>query len=428
MALWLLGVTGANGGNSSAVADRLSSGVVGFATPFTNDFFNNASTENSPHNEEIGIPPANEAPIFNNQTFTLAENSPNNTVISRLKATDAEGNNLTYTMTNNFDSNNNGIPAFGLQGNQLMVNDSNDLDYENNPTLSITVQASDGSETDDATITVNLKNIIGEYGTLNNLNHEWQTINLNESYINPVVIVSDPTFEGRHPAVIRLQNVGSNSFQLRLQEPNYKDGWHKNESVSYLVMEAGDWTLSDGTRISAGTHSSNRLTPAGFETINLTGFDGTPTVLTQVQTFNESDWVTTRTQGQSSNSFQVAMQEEEARNNGGHATETIGWLAIDQGAAENGDILLQGGTTGRAHNHSRSTVSFSEEFDSTPSVIAKLGSYYGPNTANIRLDSITSTEFGVSVQEEQSLDSEIWHTTESISFLVLEDESGFLSL
>ncbi len=193
-------------------------------------------------------------------------------------------------------------------------------------------------------------------------------------------------------------------------------------------MEAGDWTLSDGTRISAGTHSSNRLTPAGFETINLTGFDGTPTVLTQVQTFNESDWVTTRTQGQSSNSFQVAMQEEEARNNGGHATETIGWLAIDQGAAENGDILLQGGTTGRAHNHSRSTVSFSEEFDSTPSVIAKLGSYYGPNTANIRLDSITSTEFGVSVQEEQSLDSEIWHTTESISFLVLEDESGFLSL
>ncbi len=309
-----------------------------------------------------------------------------------------------------------------------MVNDSNDLDYENNPTLSITVQASDGSETDDATITVNLKNIIGEYGTLNNLNHEWQTINLNESYINPVVIVSDPTFEGRHPAVIRLQNVGSNSFQLRLQEPNYKDGWHKNESVSYLVMEAGDWTLSDGTRISAGTHSSNRLTPAGFETINLTGFDGTPTVLSQVQTFNGRDWVTTRTQGQSSNSFQVAMQEEEARNNGGHATETIGWLAIDQGAAENGDILLQGGTTGRAHNHSRSTVSFSEEFDSTPSVIAKLGSYYGPNTANIRLDSITSTEFGVSVQEEQSLDSEIWHTTESISFLVLEDESGFLSL
>ena len=268
----------------------------------------------------------------------------------------------------------------------------------------------------------------GEYGTLNNLNHDWQTITLNESYTNPVVIVGDPTLNGPDPAVVRLRNVDSNSFQLRIQEANYLNDRHAPESVSYLVLEAGDWILSDGTRISAGTHDSNRLTSSGFDSINLTGFDSPPTVLSQVQTFNESDWVTTRTQGQSSSSFQVALQEEEARNGGSHAVETIGWLAIDQGVANNGDTLLEGGTTGRAYTHSRSTVSFSQEFDSTPSVIAKLGSYYGADTANLRLDRITNSGFGVRVYEEKSLDSEINHTTESISFLALEGDSGFLTL
>ncbi len=371
----------------------------------------------------VTVTDVNEAPTFNNQTFTLLENSTNNTLIGTLSAIDPEGATLTYSITNNSDPNNNGTPAFLLQGNRLLVNDQEDLNYETNPTLSITAQASDGSETNDATIKVNLTDVIGEYGTLNNLNHLWQTITLNESYTNPVIIVGDPTFNSSDPVVSRLQNVGSNTFQLRLQEPNYLDNLHVNESVSYLVMEAGNWTLADGTCISAGTHSSNRLTSQGFDTINLTGFDSTPTVLSQVQTFNESDWVTTRTQGQSSSSFQVAMQEEEARNSGSHATETIGWLAIKQRVPFFRDPLLEEGTTSRAHTHTPSTVSFSQSFDSLPSVIAKLGSYYEGDTANLRLGSITSTGFEVRVHEEQS---PLNHTTESISFLALEGSSGLL--
>ena len=74
-------------------------------------------------------------------------------------------------------------------------------------------------------------------------------------------------------------------------------------------MEAGDWTLSDGTRISAGVHESNRLSKKGFDNITLNGFEGTPTVLSQVQTVNEADWVTTRTRQQSNNGFQLTMQE-----------------------------------------------------------------------------------------------------------------------
>jgi hypothetical protein len=41
----------------------------------------------------------------------------------------------------------------------------------------------------------------------------------------------------------------------------------------------------------------------------------------------------------------MTMQEEEALNSGSHASETIGWLAIDQGMATDGDTLPEARTT-----------------------------------------------------------------------------------
>ncbi|MEM9214476.1 MAG: CAP domain-containing protein [Cyanobacteria bacterium P01_F01_bin.150] len=269
-------------------------------------------------------------------------------------------------------------------------------------------------------------NTIGEYGTLN-LNHTWKTVALKENYKNPVVLVSDPTIRGGDPAAIRLRNVAANTFQIRLQEPNYKDGWHTTESTSYMVVEAGNWKLADGTRLSAGIHRGEILSNQGFNSINLNGFTKTPMVLSQVQTFNESDWLTTRTTQPSSRGVKLTMQKEEKLNRGTHAQEDIGWFAIDQGIASDGDTLLQGNMTSRSHRHTRSEVKFDASFDKTPSVIAKLGSFYGRDTATLRLDGITRDGFGVRVQEEQSLDSELLHTTESVSFLALEGQSGMLT-
>lgn len=268
--------------------------------------------------------------------------------------------------------------------------------------------------------------VIGEYGRLT-LNHQWKTISLDESFKNPIVIVSDPTFNGSDPAVTRLRNVKENSFQIRLQEPNYLDGSHTNESVAYLVIESGDWKLSDGTRISAGTRSSGRLTSQGFETQALSKFNSTPTVLSQVQTFNDSDWVTTRVTEQSSGRFKFALQEEEALNGGSHASELVGWVALNSGVGNDGDTLLQGGTTGRSYNQDRSTVSLSAGFNADPSLIVKLGSYSGSDTANVRIDDITATSFGARVQEDQSLDAELSHANESLSFLALAGRDGSLT-
>ena len=43
------------------------------------------------------------------------------------------------------------------------------------------------------------------------------------------------------------------------------------------------------------------------------------------------------------------MQEENL-NGGAHATETLGWFAIDSGTANDGDTILEGGITGNSFN------------------------------------------------------------------------------
>ncbi|MGD1806664.1 calcium-binding protein [Dapis sp. BLCC M126] len=282
--------------------------------------------------------------------------------------------------------------------------------------------------------------VIGEYGTIDGLEIGWQTIDLDNTYVNPVVITSDPTYNGTDVAAIRLRNVDSDSFEARILEPDYyTDNFHGGETISYVVVEAGEWELNDGTRINAGLHNTDNLVQAqsdldtvDFTDNGLSDFSSTPTVLTQVQTFDGDDWVVTRVDGQSQTGFQVGMQEEESRNSGTHATESIGWLAIEDGASfdSSGDLLLQGGTTGAQVDENFTTINYSQSFDVAPTLIAKMASFDGIDPSVLRIDdnSLSSTTgFEAFVQEDTSLDTETGHALESVSYLGFNGSEGLLT-
>ena len=98
-------------------------------------------------------------PVFADQAFSVAENSTVGTLVGTLVATDADGDTLTYSIATNVDPDGDGNDALRIEGDQLVVNDAGDLDYEANPQLVITAQASDGSLTDTAQITVNVTDV-----------------------------------------------------------------------------------------------------------------------------------------------------------------------------------------------------------------------------------------------------------------------------
>jgi len=187
---------------------------------------------------------------------------------------------------------------------------------------------------------------IAEVGTLT-LTSNRQIVNFLNTYVNPVVIVNPLSLNGSAAAIARLDNITGSSFDVFIQEPDSDDGVHAAEVASYLVVEAGTWELGDGTILSADTlDTSGQVTTSGFESADfLTRFESTPAVFSQVQTFNGSSFVRTRQQGLTRNGFQVGMEEEEANLNTGHATEAIGYVALDRGAGTwDGNPFLVSGT------------------------------------------------------------------------------------
>jgi hypothetical protein len=364
---------------------------------------------------------------------TIRSNIGSGTVVSKLLTTDPDsGDTHTYSLVDSDGNTDN--DAFTIDGDQLKIKSS--PDYETKESYSVRLKTTDsGGLSYEKSFTFSVNNLeeesnpgntFAEYGQTS-INHNWQTINLDQTYTDAVIIASDPTLKGGDPVAVRIRNVGTDSFQIRLQEPNYKDGSHTNETISYLVAEAGDWELSDGTRISVGTQTSNKLSSAGFETIDLeSGFTGSPAVLTQTQTFNGSDWVTTRTKSIGTGSFQVTMQEEEQLNGGAHVQETIGWIAVDSGDSSDGDTQLASGLTADVFTQATKTHTFGSSFDSAPTLLTKLATFDGADTANSRIKSVSNTGFSAMVQEEQSKDSEIAHTNESLAFLALDGTSGTL--
>lgn len=181
-----------------------------------------------------------------------------------------------------------------------------------------------------------------ETGTLS-LTHAATSVTLAHSYDTPVVIAHVASETGVQPVNVRVSSVIGDQLTLQLQEPNHLDGWHVAETVNYLVVEAGRWILPDGSLLEAGTLQSQLLSPQGFETVGFSAaFDGPPVVLSQVQSFNGSDFVTTRQMAIDETGFQLTMQEEEARNGGGHVPETLGWVALEGGSGNAGSFSWLG--------------------------------------------------------------------------------------
>ena len=268
---------------------------------------------------------------------------------------------------------------------------------------------------------------IGEVGKIDSLNHLNKTIQFDRTYTNPVVFALPVSYNGGDPAIARITDLQSDRFSVYLQEPDYKDKKHTKESLSYLVLEAGSWQLADGTILEVGTIDTNATTTSSWSNINFDSeFSATPAIFSQVQTNNGKSFVRTRQKAASSDGFELAMEEEEALKLSGHATETVGWLAIESGSGSWDGLDYQAGSTGNNIDHTWDTVNFGQSFDRSPNLFASLASFNGGDAAGLRYRSLGASAVQLKVEEDQSLDREIGHTSEIANFLAIAG-SGSLS-
>jgi Ca2+-binding RTX toxin-like protein len=264
---------------------------------------------------------------------------------------------------------------------------------------------------------------MGEVGSINNLGDSPQTIQLEGNYDNPVVFVQPPSFRGSQPATVRISDVTNNSFRVRMQETENQDGNHARERASYFVMEAGTWELEDGTILEVGNLNSRGLVTQGWDNVRFNAdFDKTPTVFSQVQTLNGKQYVDSRQRRAGINGFQVGMEEEERLNEGGHARENIGWLAVSPGRGQWDGNDYYARTTGKQYDQTWNEFSFTNNIDSRPQLLAQIASYTGSDPANLRYRNLGANDVELKVQEDQSEDRETTHANESVSVFALEGE------
>ncbi len=269
---------------------------------------------------------------------------------------------------------------------------------------------------------------LGEVGMVEQAYHgSWHTVDLQNTYVRPVVIMEPVSYNGGDPAHVRLRNVDTDSFEYKIEE--WSGGDHTTETMHYIVMESGTHTLADGTKVEAGTISMTNCwgdpTRVWYTIQFSQSFSAAPVTLTQVQSYNGNQAVVTRERDVGRYDFDVIMREKESRDNT-HARETIGYLAIAEGTGTNNNNDFEAGRTPNTVTDDPNTINFQHSYGSAPLFIAWMETTDGGDTADVRYESLSSSSVDVFIDEETSADEETGHTSEVIGYFAFASSKGII--
>jgi hypothetical protein len=257
-----------------------------------------------------------------------------------------------------------------------------------------------------------------ELGTIL-INDDWTRVKLTRQFANPVVVAGPLSYNDSDPGVVRIRNVDATGFDIRIQEWDYLDGYHAHETVHYIVMEEGSYTLGDGTQIESGTFTAGIL--FGSQKFKKT-FQSTPVLLTSILSVNEEDAVTQRIRKLSTGGFDCKLSEQEI-NKFAHADETIGYIAWTPGTGRVGQFTYEAGNTPDSVTHLWHRILFTTQFAESPLFFANMQSYDSGENATVRHQYLSPASILVSIEEEESKDSETAHTTETVGYIIFNPSS-----
>lgn len=271
--------------------------------------------------------------------------------------------------------------------------------------------------------------IIGERGVISGMTHEWYTVNLSNTYTDPVIILGEVTDNGNTIVATRVRNVTSSSFQCRLAEPvPCHNDIHSQEYVRYIVIESGQHELANGTVIEAGTLEIYDYIPAS-ETIHFnTQFTDPPVVLAHVQTTNQDGFVTTRFADlPTSTSVDIAMDTPgewlNCECDAHDAMEIMGWIAWPEDSGWNNGQIYEVTLSDSAVTSDESQVPFVNDYNQ-PVFVSSLQSRNDTDLCTLRNGGLTNLFIFMQISEDTCYDSETDHLEEETVGFIAMDFSG----
>lgn len=265
----------------------------------------------------------------------------------------------------------------------------------------------------------------------------WTSVSFkNTGFTNPVVVASHIEKANSFAVSVRIRNVNSSGFEVKLQAPN--GSIPEAETVTYIAVEKGKWFI-DGYKIEAA--SDNIPTIGASPTIGgswkaekqeyLHTYAEPPVVLHQVQTANDESWVTSWVSKQSGRSspptkdgFQAGLNGAEVTTS--HSEETIGWIVVESDSTGTiGGVKFNAQRTkdlvyGHDNEQNCETFNYATVNSSTSVPIVSQLEMDGNDGSWAVICAKNNSSLGLHVEEDDVYDDERTHTTEWNGFIVFE--------
>ncbi len=274
-----------------------------------------------------------------------------------------------------------------------------------------------------------------EIGKAYNLNDEWQTIFLENTYQSMVVIATVilPNND-LQPVVTRVRNAAGNKFQLRVQNPSEEvKGFYP---VQFLVVEEGIYTeAEDGIKMEARKELS-------VETADATNFVreprtylqpySSPVIVGQVMTFNDDKWSVFWSSRHNSGSIPAdsigfaagKMVAEDTITT--RLDETIGFIVMESGRYGRNGVQIEarlGENTIEGVWNSETGYTYQLNLDKPNHAVLSTSGINGGNGGWPVLfgeQLFRDNTMYLAFDEDQIMDTDRWHTTEEVSYLAFE--------
>jgi hypothetical protein len=247
------------------------------------------------------------------------------------------------------------------------------------------------------------------------IDQNWVTVPFKNTFSQPVVIAGPPTANGAAPVLVRIRNVSKTGFEIRLQEKDSPNCEHISETLNYMVIDKGIYTLDNGSKLEAGNFTGS----SSYEQISLQLlYDFPPVILTQVITQNGPDAVSGRIRNINQYSFEFKQQEiqETAKDS---IPETIGYIAWEPGKGKISGFVYEIGMTAKKVTHEWMDLNFETKFQDLPFFIAAMQSYTDSEITTARSQNLSQTTVQIMTEEGESEDSQAWQNEEAVGYFTI---------
>lgn len=278
-----------------------------------------------------------------------------------------------------------------------------------------------------------------EISVVNDSTYVWDTVDFQQSYESPVVIITSLEGENIHPLSARVQNVTSESFQVALQNSNNSLGYQG--TIHYMVVEEGKWQMGN-TKIEAGLDTISTVGSSPEIGGSWEGevknyqheYNVEPLVMHQVQTYNDANWITSwvssatkRKEIPGVNKFRIGLNGARATTT--HEEETVGWVVMDrvvQDSYEDVGFRTYLGEAGMVPSDGDYCKTFDHEVGEGTAVgIVSQMTMNGKNGSWAIMCEISDSTIGMRAEQDTEVSRDLSHVRESMGYAIFE--RGFVA-